>query len=366
MKLSYISNIKLFDSSGGVSGKNYATVQQLKRNFKITDYCYLNPKPDLFAKISSKLTRLLGFKGKYYFFSNHRLNKINKQFGNSKKSGDIYFFLGFTSWIHVKPDKPYYCFNDASFATYVNIYNDKTEFSNSDLERIYQKEKIWLTNAKKVFFTSKWALEQTKKDYDISGSNFLNIGVGGFIDLPKKDNYKSGYNFLFISREFVPKGGFVVSKAFNELRKQHPKAQLWIVGDMPPKEILEQNGIVFKGFFNKSNEEEHAQLVKIFEQSFCLVHPTVKDTTTLVISELAYFGCPAIASNKFAIPEFVLSKKSGLLIDNPNDYLEVADKMCYMIENKKEYSQMREFTRQNAIENNTWDKVGERLLNHMK
>ena len=37
-----------------------------------------------------------------------------------------------------------------------------------------------------------------------------------------------------------------------------------------------------------------------------------------------------------------------------------------MIENKKEYSQMREFTRQNAIENNTWDKVGERLLNYMK
>ena len=151
MKLSYISNIKLFDSSGGVSGKNYATVQQLKRNFKITDYCYLNPKPDLFAKISSKLTRLLGFKGKYYFFSNHRLNKINKQFGNSKKSGDIYFFLGFTSWIHVKPDKPYYCFNDASFATYVNIYNDKTEFSNSDLERIYQKEK----SSKRMSCTSK-------------------------------------------------------------------------------------------------------------------------------------------------------------------------------------------------------------------
>ena len=97
-----------------------------------------------------------------------------------------------------------------------------------------------------------------------------------------------------------------------------------------------------------------------------MVHPTEKDINPLVLIELAYFGCPAIVSNRFAIPEFVVPKKSGLLIDDPNNYLEVADKMCYMIENKKEYSQMREFTRQNAIENNTWDKVGERLLNHMK
>ena len=366
MKLSYISNIKLSEASGGVSGKNHATYHQLKRIFEITDYSCINPKSDILAKFISKYQSIFGLKRNYQFFSNHRLNKINKQFGNSKKSGDIYFFLGFTSWIHINPETPYYCYNDASFATYVDIFNNKKEFLHRDLERIYNKEKVWLENAEKVFFTSNWALQQTKKSYRMPGNNFINIGVGGFIDLPKKDKYTSGFNFLFISREFVPKGGAVVAKAFTKVKAQHPKAQLWIVGDTPPEEILDQDGVVYKGFFNKSIQAEYAQLIKSFEQAFCLVHPTIKDTTTLVISELAYFGCPAIASNKFAIPEFVLPKKSGLLIDNPNDYFEVADKMCYMIENHKEYSQMREFTRQNAIENNTWDKVGERLLNHMK
>ena len=366
MKLSYISNIKLSESSGGMSGANKAVYNQLDISHKVCDYTYINPKMDLISKIKSKFLRLVGFKGCYHFFSDRRLESVNNIFNSYEKEGDCYFFLGFTPWIHINPDKPYYCYNDACFETYVSVYNNKNEFSDQDLNRIYNKERTFLSNAKFVFFNSAWAIAQTKKAYDMSGKNFINVGVGGFIDLPKQDSYQSGYKFLFISMDFESKGGYIVVKAIKKVRENFPNAQLWIVGDTPPKEILDQDGLVYKGFFNKSIEAEYKQLVKIFEETFCLVHPTKKDINPLVLIELAYFGCPAIVSNRFAIPEFVVPKKSGLLIDDPNNYLEVADKMCYMIENQKEYSQMREFTRQNAIENITWDKTGERLLNHMK
>ena len=366
MKLSYISNIKLSESSGGMSGINNALHNQLNKHFEICDYSYINPKSDVISKIKSKIFRLIGLKGIYHFFSNKRLNAINKVFQDQKESCDAYFFFGFTSWISTKPSKPYYCYNDACFATYVDIYNNKSEFSDEDLKRIYDKEKKWLQNAQLVFFNSDWALEETKNAYGLKGENFVNVGYGGFIDIPKKDTFNGGLNFLFISREFIPKGGMVVAQAIIEVRKTYPEANVWVVGAKPPEDILANEAIIYKGFFRKSVLDECKTLKDIFSQSFCLVHPTLKDINPLVINELSYFGCPAIATNRFAIPEFVIPKKSGLLIENPNDYLEVADKMCFMIENQKEYSQMREFTRQNALENNTWDKVGERLLNYMK
>jgi len=366
MKISYISNIKLLESSGGMSGINHAVYHQLKRFFDVNDYVYINAKEDKWAKIKSKIMRVLGLQGNYPFFSDKRLKNINKSFQNHIDSSDAYFFFGFTSWIDTKPSKPYYCYNDASFATYVDIYNNKLEFSEKDLNRIYDKEKKWLQNAQLVFFNSYWALEQTKKAYSLTGENFINIGFGGFIEIPERDKYKEGLNFLFISREFVPKGGEIVVEAIKKVKRIYPKANLWIVGEKPSREVLDNKGIIYKGFFNKSNNIQYKTLLSIFAKAFCLVHPTLKDTTTLVISESAYFGCPAISSNRFAIPEFIKEKETGLLLDNPRDVDEVAAKMIWLIEHHKQYRAMRQTVRNYAIKNNTWEKVGERFQKLLK
>tara|TARA_R110002012_G_scaffold220618_1_gene392271 strand:+ start:22179 stop:23282 length:1104 start_codon:yes stop_codon:yes gene_type:complete len=366
MKISYISNIKLSESSGGMSGINHAVYHQLKRFFDVENYVYINAKEDKWAKVKSKLLRILGLMGNYPFFSNKRLKAINTKFKNQKESCDTYFFFGFTSWIDVDVTKPYYCYNDACFSTYVEIYNNKSEFSVEDLNRIYDKEKKWLQSAQLVFFNSDWALEETKNAYGLSGENFINIGFGGFIEIPKQDTYKEGFNFLFISREFLPKGGEIVVNALQQVRKIYPEAHLWIVGDTPSQEVLEVDGVIYKGFFNKSDTIQYKALLTIFSEAFSLVHPTIKDTTTLVITESAYFGCPAISSNRFAIPEFIKEKETGLLLDNPRDTNEVAAKMSWLIENPDAYKIMRQKVRSSAIENNIWDKVGDRFKELLK
>jgi len=363
LKITYITNISIKEYSGGGSGVNKATITQLSKYFEINSIITINPSIDIISKIISVFKRKLGFKGNYHFFSERRLKNIKHQFNKNIKNNDndIYFFHGFTSWIKTTPDKPYFCFNDACFDTYVNIYNDPEEFSTKDIERIYSQEAEWLNNASIVFFRSKWALNETKKQYNISGNNFINVGVGGFIDIPPKDNYSSGYNFLFISREFVPKGGLIVSDAIKIVREKHPEAKLWIVGQPPPNDITQQKGIEYKGFLNKNIKEQKQKLISIFSKTFALVHPTIKDINPLVINELAYFGCPALASNRFAIPEYLLDKKTGFLINNPQDPIELANKMIFMIENPKSYKEMRILSRNNALNNNTWDKVGERI-----
>ncbi|WP_179348061.1 glycosyltransferase family 4 protein [Winogradskyella pacifica] len=364
-KLGYITNTGLDESSGGGSGVNFATYNNLKNNFTIK-YIKINANSDFLSKIKSGFLKKLNLKRNYHFFSNQRLRMISNLFNGEQNNVDFYFFHGFTQWIDIIPNKPYFCFNDACFATYVEIYNNKNEFCKKDLNRIYKKEANWLNNAAKVFFRSEWALNEAKEKYNLLGENFINVGVGGFIDIPKKDNYEEGFNFLFISREFIPKGGETVVSAIKALRQEKYDVTLWIVGEKPNDDILSTEGVEYLGFFNKNIKEERLALIKIFEQAFALVHPTLKDVNPLVVNELAYFGCPAIASNKFAIPEYLLNNKTGFLINNPRDFKEFKILMANMVNDPDMYLAMRKKTRQNAIDNNTWDIVGSRIVQQME
>lgn len=370
MKIQYITNTSLKESSGGGSGVNFATYNFLKDLDEDIEFHIINPKGDLISKIRSVIKRKFGILRNYHFFSEKRLKDVENQFEGIIKfsvQSDLYFFHGFTQWIKIKPTKPYFCFNDACFATYIDIYNNSEEFSSLDLERLFNQEKEWLSNAKKVFFRSQWALEATRQAYNYKHDNFINVGVGGFIDIPELDRYKSGYKFLFIAREFIPKGGLVVAKAISELRLLYSNVSLQIVGEDPGEEVKSMEGINYLGFFNKQIEQDEEQLKKIFSETFALVHPTLKDINPLVIIELAYFGCPAIASNKFAIPEYLIHEKSGFLVNDPRDVNELKELMKTLVNMETaEYFNMRDFTRSNAIENNTWQHVGKRISQQIK
>lgn len=368
MIINYVSNIPYAEQSGGGSGVNSATINELNQHFKVNILPSINPPIDTISKLQSVICRKLGLKGGYHFFSNNRLTQINKEFAYNVKGKvcEAYFFHGFTPWIKTQPDKPYFCFNDACFATYVDIYNNKNEFSGKDLDRIYSQETKWLKRAKKVFFRSQWALDETKKWYQIDGHNFENVGVGGFIEMPKADLFSGGHNFLFVSREFIPKGGLVVAEAISKVRIKYPDAEVWVVGQKPPDYILKQEGINYKGFFDKSAYSQKQDLIEIFSHAFALVHPTIKDTNTLVINELAYYGCPAIASHRFAIPEYLLDNATGFLLNDPQDANELAEKMCLLIENKDMHKNMRNAARENAIRNNTWENVGKKIATTIK
>lgn len=361
MKIGYISNIPKNTSSGGGSGVNTAVYKYLQERTTYFNYQFINPTSNKIEKHKSRFQKLIGAPRNYFFFSEKRLKIIKEEF-NFDENADFYFFHGFTPWIKTKPDKPYFCFNDACFATYVEIYNAETHFSTKDLNRIFEQEKEWLKKAKAVFFRSNWALIETKKKYNVRGDNFFNVGVGGFIDIPNEDVYSEGNNFLFIAREFIPKGGIEAIKALQIVKKLYPDVSLSILGDQPQDNYINLPGVNYIGFLDKDNSEEYKKMIDIFSNAFALVHPTIKDTNTLVINELAYFGCPAISSNRFAIPEYLINNKTGFLVNDPRNVDEIASKMLQLLNNKGEYNEMRKQARLNAINNNTWDNVLNRIV----
>lgn len=299
-------------------------------------------------------------KGNYFFFSNERLDRISAAVDESLKSkkADFNFFHGITSWIRYKSDTPYYAYTDACFATYVSIFNDRNAFSPRDLERIFTIESEWLQNASKVFFRTQWALEETKKAYGISGKNFRRAGLGGFIDIPPKDVYGGGKNLLFISREFIPKGGVHCFLAFEKLYEQHSELTLTIIGDKPPENVLNHPGVRYEGFLRKNDEAEYKRFKELIGSAFLLIHPTVKDTNALVLTEAGYFGCPAVTTELFALPELIQNSKTGFLIPVPVHARDIVDILLKLINDPAYYSEVRKNVREHTTAAFTWENVG--------
>lgn len=363
-KINFISNIQLSELSGGGSSVNFATFEQLSKYFDVNFIGPIKPKQDYLSKASSKMKRLLSLKGNYHYYSNKRLQQIASEIDKHlfDIDGSVNFFHSITPWIDYQGKNPYYAYTDACFATYVSVFNNRSLFSETDLKRIFQKEALWISRAKKIFFRSQWALEETVKHYNISPDNLEVVGLGGFIPIPEKDNFSGEKSFLFISKEFGPKGGKICIEAFKRLSSKYEDVTLKIVGAAPPPSDIEgHKNIVYMGFLNKEDSSQFAILQNELSRAFALIHPTNKDTNALVITEAGYYGCPSIASNSFAIPEFIKNNQTGLLLNVPLLVDELVEKMKFLLDNPEQYRMMRKNVREFTTKQNTWDKVGERL-----
>lgn len=333
MIISYVTNIPIDEISGGWSGMSYQIYQGLCKEFNVDFPAPVNPSYNKSDLVRNKVKSILGMKRDFSFFSESRLNRIKSQLKNIVDS-DILFFHGITPWIKFHKKTPYYCYTDLVFPTYLSHYFDRNKFSDRDVDRICQQEKQFLIDAQTVFFSSDWALKEAMSFYKLNGKNFMVAGLGS--DLIGKPSYKveSGIKLLFISLDFYAKGGERAFNVFKELRKDFPKATLSIVGERPPDKILSNKGVIYHGYFSKSIESERNDMIDLIKQSTCLIHPTEKDATPLVLVESGMLGTPALASNKFGIPEMVIDDQSGYLVNDWNNIDLIKEQINSIIQNE--------------------------------
>jgi len=115
---------------------------------------------------------------------------------------------------------------------------------------------------------------------------------------------------------------------------------LTIIG-APPADFAGKPGVRYAGFLRKEDAAELARFRAVLAGARAVVHPTRSDIAPLLLVEAAMFGCPAIASRGFAIPELVADGESGLLLDAPGDPAAVAAAMTWTLYNPAAYAGMR-------------------------
>jgi glycosyltransferase involved in cell wall biosynthesis len=348
MRIAFVSNLPVRLETGGFSAMNVAMIEALRRFARVRYIGPINPTPSRLAHLQSKLLRTLGGSGHFFFFSPARLRKISRCILDrlQEEQCDLVLYHGFTPWIRVPGDGPYIAWSDCTFKDYLLVYHQSQNFDAADLRRIEEAEALWLQKASRVLFTSRWAAERATKHYSLDPEKVGVVGIFGALQPPATDTYGGGYEFAFISTNFKAKGGPTVAEALRRVRATHPAVQLIIIGDQPPKSVLNQDGIFYAGFLRKEAPGNKEKLRDILARIRGIVHPTSADIAPLSLVEAAYFGCPSISSRISAIPEIVEDGKTGILLDAPPSSDSVATAMERLLDDEKEYQLIRRAARE--------------------
>jgi glycosyltransferase involved in cell wall biosynthesis len=339
--INFVSNIAAGSRSGGHSAVSTAACEALNQRYEVHFVGPIDPQALFRQKAISKLLRVSGVPGDFFFFSRARLKIIARQV-KARRSGDacLDFYHGFTPWILTAPSRPYVAWSDCTFRDYIDIFHDRDQFRAKDLARIEHAEAGWLSRARCVLFSSEWAAKRATDSYRLDARRVRSVGIFGEIGMPDRDTFVGGMEFGFVSTNFEAKGGPAVLSAFREARRRYSDISLVIVGDRPAR-LDAEPGVRFIGFLRKEVEAERKQFQEILGHLRALVHPTKSDTTAMVLIEAGYHGCPAIASRAFAIPELVDHGKTGLLLDNPSSVDAITEAMVRLINCPEEYHAMR-------------------------
>ena len=347
-RIAFVSNLPARLETGGFSAMNVAMIEALRQFARVRYIGPINPTPSRLAHLQSKLTRTFGRSGRFFFFSKGRLQKISRctLARLQKEQCDLVLYHGFTPWIKVPSDRPYVAWSDCTFKDYFRVYHQSQNFDPADLRRIEEAEADWLRKASRVLFTSRWAAQRATKDYLLDPEKIGVVGIFGALQPPATDTYAGSYEFAFISTNFGAKGGPIVAQALRRVRESHPGVQLIVIGDKPPKTILDQDGVFYAGFLRKEAPGDKEKLRGILARIRGIVHPTLADVAPLSLVEAAYFGCPSISSRLCAIPEIVEDGKTGILLDAPPSIDSVATAMEQLLDNDTEYRSIRRAARE--------------------
>jgi len=114
-----------------------------------------------------------------------------------------------------------------------------------------------------------------------------------------------------------------------------------------------KNDIIFTGHVKDLNE--HYNLADIF------VFPTKYEGFGIPVVEAMAAGLPVVTTNTAAGEDAVEPGKNGLLIDDPTNVMEIAEKMSILIEDENLRKQMGRNARRTA-KKFTWDETAKRTL----
>lgn len=170
---------------------------------------------------------------------------------------------------------------------------------------------------------------------------------------------------LFFGRILKYKGLEIILKAFPLIKKEIPNCRLLIVGkgNLKPYEKFLQKKISDIIIENKWIEEK--ELAKYFLQSDILVCPYLEASQSGVIPIAYAAKMPVVATRVGGLIEQVDNGITGFLVE-PKDYLSLAQKIIFLLKNKKEMQLMGENGFLKAQKEWNWDIIAEKILDSLR
>ncbi len=232
------------------------------------------------------------------------------------------------------------------------------------------RESIAIKNAKLIIAVSNLVKRQIIKEYKIHPHkikviyNGVNIEEFYFKRNLKKLKNKKTVNLLFVSNYFLRKGLRELLVALSLIKEKPFK--LFIAGKDDPRPYISlakrlgiSKKIVFLGLVKN--------ILSLYKKCDIFVFPTKMEPFGLVELEAMASGLALIVSDKRfnGVVEVLSDKKDALIIKNPNDPLEISNKIALLLDNRELIIKLVKNSQRIALRMD-WGKVAKDYLNLFK
>ena len=355
------------------SGTSNNILQCLKKtNFEIIT---LGPLKSNLLKILKILEIFYKFIGiKYDPDRNFLLSKIyaNKIKNLLEKKNIDYIFVHQCSLIsYLETDLPIFIWTDLTFDLFYKTYFKKyKQFSSNSIITGNKLEKMALTKAKKIFYSTEYVKTNAIKKYKINpnkikilpfGCDMTSISKKVFKNKLKKrvKTLDSKIQLLTIGTDWQRKNMDKAIKVNNELNINNISSELTIVGINPKSSSLLPKNIKIVGFLDKKNNKELQKLKKLYQNSHFLIHLSNAEAFGLVLNEASAHGLPIIANNIDGI-KYVIRKNYSLVFDPSCNEKIIANQILQLCKNNSKYKSLSLESYYSSKLNN-WNSVSRRL-----
>lgn len=174
-------------------------------------------------------------------------------------------------------------------------------------------------------------------------------------------------NVLFLGWLNSRKNPLVLIKAAAKLVGKYPELRVFLCGEASDQSYYEtlqakvtelglSRHIVMPGRLSQTKVKQQIQRASV------MVLPSLQENAPMVIAEAMAAGVPVIATDVCGIPDMIEDNVSGLLLKNPHDPQELAEKIDRLLSSPKYRSSVSDRARQRARQLFHPDTVGRRTL----
>ena len=211
--------------------------------------------------------------------------------------------------------------------------------------------------AEAIFVMSEHVRRSLAGAYGIAPERVHVVGAGPNVAPQARSDVPRERAFLFVGRNFVPKGGPETLEAFAAVRAIHPEAELWIVGGQQPGHA--PPGVKLLGRL------PFAEVARLYERAFAFVLPTLREAFGLAYLEAMSYGLPCIGTRIEAIPEIIADGETGLLVPT-RDPASLAAAMLTLLDEPDRARAMGLAGRRRVTNRFGWDRAVRRMLEVME
>jgi glycosyltransferase involved in cell wall biosynthesis len=212
---------------------------------------------------------------------------------------------------------------DTTVAGLIGRYQRYQHLSKRTIVRAHAVDQDGLTACDMAIFSNQWAADLALNNYDLSADKVRVIHYGAnLLQLPDKLEmarllqlrHPEQIKLILLGLDWRRKGVAKAIEVVGELRTRGLKAQLHIVGCLPPPGFVVPDFVSLFGRISKATPEGVRQLVELLGGSHLLILPTEAECAAVVLAEANAYGVPFLSSDVGGNASLVRQNFNGVLL----------------------------------------------------